>query len=36
MTVKQLKKRLKQIPPTGGINQVRRAQIIALINSMGG
>ena len=36
MTIKQLKKKLEQIPPTGAINKARRREIIAMINSMGG
>lgn len=32
MTIKQLKKRLEQIPPVGAINKARRAAIISLIN----
>ena len=32
MTVKQLKKKLEQIPPTGAINKARRQLIVALIN----
>lgn len=32
MTIKQLKKKLDSIPPTGAINKARRREIIALIN----
>lgn len=34
MTIKELKKKLEQIPPTGAINKARRAAIIAMINRM--
>ena len=34
MTVKQLKKKLEQIPPIGAINKARRAAIIAIINKL--
>ena len=36
MTIKQLKKKLEQIPPIGAINKARRREIIALINRMAG
>lgn len=36
MTVKQLQKKLKEIPPTGAINKARRAAIVALINRTAG
>lgn len=36
MTIKQLKKKLEQIPPYGVINKARRREIIALINRMAG
>ena len=36
MTIKQLKKKLKEIPASGAINRARRAQIIALILQMEG
>ena len=36
MTIKQLKKKLEQIPPVGAINKARRREIIALINRMAG
>ena len=31
MTIKQLKKKLKEIPSTGAINRARRREIIALV-----
>lgn len=34
MTIKQLKKKLEQIPKTGAINKARRREIIALINKL--
>lgn len=34
MTIKQLQKLLKNIPPVGAINKARRREIIALINQM--
>lgn len=34
MTIRQLKKKLDQIPPTGPINLARRREIIILINKM--
>lgn len=36
MTIKQLTKKLKEIPASGAINRARRAQIIALIMQMEG
>lgn len=36
MTIKQLKKKLEQIPATSVINKARRREIIALINKMVG
>lgn len=36
MNIKQLKKKLEAIPPTGAINKARRAAIIAEINRMAG
>lgn len=36
MTIKQLQKKLEQIPPVGAINKARRREIIALINRMAG
>lgn len=36
MTVKQLTKKLEQIPPKGAINKARRREIIALINKQNG
>lgn len=36
MTIKQLKKKLDAIPPTGPINLARRAAIIAMINELSG
>lgn len=36
MTIKQLKKKLEQIPPIGAINKARRREIVALINRMAG
>ena len=32
MTVKQLKKKLEQIPPKGAVNKARRRDIVAQIN----
>ena len=34
MTIKQLLKKLDQIPAVGAINKARRREIIALINRM--
>ena len=36
MTIKQLKKKLEQIPPVGAINKARRREIIAMINRLAG
>lgn len=36
MTIKQLKKKLEEIPPVGAINKARRREIIAMILSMSG
>ena len=36
MTVKELKKKLKEIPSTGAINRARRREIIALIDRLQG
>ena len=36
MTIKQMKKKLDQIPPTGAINKARRAAIVAMINRTAG
>lgn len=36
MTIKQLKKILDAIKPTGPINRARRAAIVAMINKMAG
>ena len=35
MTIKQLKKKLEEIPPVGPINKARRAAIIRMINELG-
>ena len=34
MNIKQLQKKLNEIPPVGAINRARRALIIAQINQM--
>ena len=34
MNIKQLQKKLNEIPPVGAINRARRAMIIAQINQM--
>ena len=34
MNIKQLQKKLNEIPPVGAINKARRALIIAQINQM--
>lgn len=36
MTIVQMKKRLKSIPPVGAINKARRRIIIQMINKGGG
>lgn len=36
MTIKQLKKKLKEIPASGAINRARRREIIALIDKLQG
>ena len=34
MTIRELKKKLEKIPPTGAINRARRMAIIEMINRL--